>query len=248
MENDVLALWQQYVKTKDALMRERLIMHYIPLVEKIANRVVQWVPSCVDPQDVYAYGTLGLISAIEKFDPSVGVKFESFASWRIKGEILDFLRTQDVLSKQQRARLRRLWQAYESLEQEKGSSISESEVAQELGCSIEDVWELLRLNNLSHSLSLDMPIGEDFALKDIVGYELDLANRIDKKLVIEKIEQVVSQMDQKAQKILELYFMEDLKLKQIGELLGISESRVSQILSKVLFDIKRKLRQEGIEL
>ncbi len=242
---DVSALWQKF-REGDSQAREELIYHYIPLVEQVVNRFSPFLPKSVEVQDLISYGIVGLISALERFDPSKDVKFETFAYWRIRGEILDFLRRQDIVPKQQRMKIRQVRDKYLELGVVPGDQEGEEKIAQELGMEVEEVREAIKLSHLGNLISLNESIGEELVLGDAIASHRDPYQEIDRQLLKDRLVELMGELDERSRLILDLYFNHDLTLKEIGEVLDLSEGRVSQLLSSSLFFLRIGLEREGV--
>lgn len=245
MDNSVEQLWNRFKLKGELSARDELIYYYVPFVERIAHKYFIWLPRSIDYEDLIASGIIGLISAIDRYDVNSDVKFESFAFWRIKGEMIDFLRSRDVLSKGQRMKIKQLEKVVMQLEQEM-DVVKEEDIAERMHCSLEEVEELMRLSLLSGTVSLSDPISDELCLEDVIREDKDIVEEIDTKLIYEAVLTKIENLSDKEKKILHFYFVEGLTLKEIGSLLSISESRVSQILSRVLFVLKSGLKKEGI--
>ncbi len=238
-------LWRRFKLEGDEKARDELIYYYIPFVEKIAHKFFIWLPSSVDREDLISNGVLGLITAIDRFRLDTEARFESFAFWRIKGQMLDFLRSKDLLSKNQRIKIKKMEDAFGDLEKD-GQVPTEEAIAEKLGCSIEEVLELMKLSCLSQTIYLSDSLGEDFSIEDTLGDERNPVDEIDKRLIYEQVLDRIKGFSEKEQQILQLYFLEGFTLKEIGEILSLSESRVSQMLSRILFVLRQDLKKKGI--
>ncbi len=242
---NVAVLWQRF-REGDEQAREELICYYLPLVQQVVNRFAPFLPHSVEVEDLISYGIVGLISAMERFDPDKNVKFETFAYWRIKGEILDFLRKEDIIPKHQRVKIKQVKNKYLELGILPGDQEGEERVAEDLGMDLEEVKEAIRLSHLTNLISLNESIGEEIMLEDAIPSPGDPYEKVEKRLVREFIENLISKMDKRQQVILDLYFNEGLTLREIGQILDLSEGRVSQLLSASLFFLRMQLEKEGV--
>ncbi len=244
MEHKRLALWKKFKENGSEKVREELILEYMYLVEMIVSRMISWLPASVEKCDLISYGVLGLISAVDRYDLGSGVKFETFAYWRIRGQILDFLRSQDILSRYQREKIKRLHKAMDTLEIAEDSTKLVEELSTKMGCSVEEVYDAMKMDYLGHIISLYEKVDEDRDLIDVISAGENVYEFIEDKMLISWIEELINQLDSRQQKILELYFVEELTLKEIGEILGISEGRVSQILTSTLLWLRKRVEKE----
>ncbi len=237
-------LWVKYSKTKDFEIRQRLIVNYLELVKFVAGRVSLQVGNYVDYDDLVSFGTFGLIDAIDKYDYSMGNKFETYASLRIRGAILDNIRKQDWVPRSVRQKNKLLQNAYMEFENENGREPTDKELASMLDMSVEHVNEILAKTKISNFVSLDeyaeqnndeLPSAEDKRQLSMPEKELD------KKEMIKELTTAIEKLTEKEQYVVSLYYFDDLTLKEISKILEVSESRVSQIHSKALFKLENKL-------
>lgn len=251
----VLDLWADYAAARSEPARNALVVHYLPLVRRVTDRMLGGLPASVDAQDLYAEGHLGLIEAIERFETGRDVKFETFAQWRIKGAVQDYLRRQDWLSRATRDRLKAVERAIVALEQRLKRTPSDDEVAAQLtrdGDQQAEAWsgaqvrEALGHYTTSHLASLD-----DLAPRpggDAYGEVADTGAAPDEettgRLQQGEARLAVGELGERERQLVALYFYEELTLADIGRILGVTESRVSQILKKVLITLAGKLDEE----
>lgn len=243
-------LWAEYTATRNLQTREKLLTKYIPLVKYVAGKMMFSLPACVDYNDLLSAGVMGLIGALERFKPEQGVKFETFVLPRIKGAILDELRTLDWAPRSLRSKARMVEKVSEQLEKELGRSASNQEIANKLDMKIEDYGGVLLELSKASLLSLDGSRAED---NDQITSMYDLLENSQsdnpyfslehieiKKLLIKAIEG----LNEQEKIVMALYYYEELTLKEIGQVLSITESRVSQIHSKALDGLKGALESE----
>lgn len=243
-------VWREYKKTKDIKLRNKLIVFYAPLVKYIAGRVYSHLPKFVSVQDLISSGTLGLIDAVEKFDLGKGVKFETYAARRIKGAILDFLRSMDWVPRNLRSLAKEIEEAYNNLEGKLHRTPTDEEVAREIGVSSEKLQSVLSQLSYSSILALDEMVqardGEDevsllSAIEDTKSPQP--AERYEEEEKKESLLQAVKSLPERERKIIVLYYYRGMTLREIGEILGVSESRVSQLHAKALFRLRNYLRR-----
>ncbi len=246
----IYTLWHQYTTTRDLETREKLLTKYLPLVKYVAGKMMFSLPSCVDYNDLLSAGVMGLIGALERFKPEQGVKFETFVLPRIKGAILDELRTLDWAPRSLRSKARMVEKVSEQLEKELGRSASNDEIANKLEMKIEDYGGVQLELSKASLLSLDGSRVEDneqiTSMYDLLentqsdNPHYSLEHIETKKLLIKAIEG----LNEQEKIVMALYYYEELTLKEIGQVLSITESRVSQIHSKALGGLKGVLESE----
>lgn len=243
-------LWQKYATTRCLETREKLLTKYLPLVKYVAGRMMFSLPTCVDYNDLLSAGVMGLIGALERFRPEQGVKFETFVLPRIKGAIIDELRTLDWAPRSLRSKARMVEKVSEQLEKELGRSASNYEIANRLNMRVEDYGGVLRELSKASLLSLDGSRVEESeqvtSMYDLLENEQSdnpysrLEHTETKKILVEAIET----LNEQEKIVMALYYYEELTLKEIGQVLSITESRVSQIHSKALGSLKGALAKE----
>lgn len=240
-------LWRRFRTCGDQEAREQLILHYAPLVKRVVGRLGISESAPLDFQDRVSHGMLGLIEAIDRFDPQRGVAFETFATSRIRGAILDALRSLDHVSRSVRRRAGEIERAFAELRARFGRMPSDEEVADHLGITLESYHKVLDQANLIF-LSLDSPVsdlhgGDDMilgeALEDPAGY--DVAAAIEERDLYTALEAALRELPQREQIILSLYYHEELTVREIGEVLNISTTRVSQLLGRAIMALRARL-------
>jgi RNA polymerase sigma factor for flagellar operon FliA len=246
---DTGSLWRQYKSTRDQAIRDRLILTYAPLVKYVAGRLGSGLPAHVDEGDLVSYGLLGLIGAIERYDPDRDVKFETYAIARIKGSIIDELRAMDWVPRSVRSRAREIERAIADLESKLGRAPTDEEIAGKLGISQEELDESLSEISRSSIAALDElwtvqgSSGDQVALIDTIedtqGPEPQSA--LDQSEVKEMIADAISRLPEREKLVITLYYYEELTLREIGEVLGVTESRVSQLHTKAILRLKARL-------
>jgi RNA polymerase sigma factor FliA len=241
-------LWQEYRKSKDQELRDRLILTYAPLVKFVAGRVGASLPSHVDEQDLVSYGLLGLIGAIERFDPDREIKFETFAMARIRGAIIDELRSLDWVPRSVRTRARQIERAIAALEKELHRAPTDEEIAKKLGVTEEELDDSLLEISRSSVGALDelwapSAGGDSIALIDTIEDETgpDPEVSLEQTEVREALAEAISELPEREKLVVTLYYYEELTLREIGEVLGVTESRVSQLHTKAILRLKARL-------
>ncbi|HEV2070850.1 MAG TPA: RNA polymerase sigma factor WhiG [Acidimicrobiales bacterium] len=241
-------LWADYKDSDKAELRDQLIVHYSPLVKYVAGRVAAGLPPNIEQADLVSNGIFGLIDAIEKFEPERGFKFETYAISRIKGAILDELRSIDWVPRSVRLKARAIEQAYTKLEAERHRSPTDMELAGELDMSEVQLQRALGQISFVGLVALDEILlvsgdrGETLTLGDTVA---DPAAGPMATYEVEEMRQIladaINQMAEREKLVLTLYYYEGLTLSEIGQVLGVSESRVSQIHTKSVIHLRAKL-------
>jgi RNA polymerase sigma factor for flagellar operon FliA len=247
-ETGIAALWTDYKESASRDARDRLILHYSPLVKFVAGRVGVGLPQSVDQADLVSYGVFGLIDAIEKFEPQRGFKFETYAISRIRGAIIDELRSYDWVPRSIRAKARSIERAYSKLENELRRSPTDKELAEELGLSEEDLASTLSQISFVGIIALDEAItgerGDGSTLGDTIAdragdpleaYEAEETKRI--------LADAINRMPERERLVLTLYYYEGLTLAEIGDVLGVTESRVCQIHTKAILQLRSRLTE-----
>ncbi|UTR10843.1 FliA/WhiG family RNA polymerase sigma factor [Evansella sp. LMS18] len=240
--------WNQWSEG-DESAGDRLVEAFLPLVEYHVKRIGAALPKSVQVDELRSHGMLGLYDALRKFDHTRELKFDTYASFRIRGAIIDGLRQQDWLPRSLREKSKKIEQASELLEQKYGRYVSAGEVAVYLGLSEEEVLQAMNESYLSHQLSIDETAqdsekDETFTAAIPDNRTLTPEQELDKKARIEELAEVIKTLNEKEQTIISLFYFEELTLTEIGELLNLSTSRISQIHSRCIFKLQQKLRKE----
>jgi RNA polymerase sigma factor for flagellar operon FliA len=244
---DVQTLWRRFRATNDQQVRDRLILTYAPLVKFVAGRVGSGLPSHVDDEDLMSYGLLGLIRAIERYDPGREVKFETYAIPRIRGAIIDELRAMDWVPRSVRGRAREIERAIGELEGRLGRAPTDEEIAQRLGLSQQELDESLGEISRTSVVALDelwsVSGGDQVALidtlEDTTGPSPQSA--LAETELKEAIGEALARLPEREKLVVTLYYYEELTLREIGEVLGVTESRVSQLHTKAVLRLKASL-------
>lgn len=247
-------LWQEYKRTTERGTRDQLIVLYSPLVKYVAARVAVGLPQHVDSADLVSYGIIGLIDAIDRFDPVRQVKFETYAIPRIRGAIIDELRAIDWVPRSVRAKARALEQAYATLEATLLRTPTDAEVAAELDMSEKDLQDVLRQLSFVGVAALD----EVFSVSGERGQRTSLGDTIpdatpgpaavfDEKESKEILAEAIMHLAERERTVLSLYYYEGLTLAEIGEILGVTESRVCQIHTKAVLQLRARLSDRSAD-
>lgn len=242
-------LWRRYKGTGDDRLREQLILHYSPLVKYVAGRVSVGLPPNVEQADFFSSGVFGLIDAIEKFDPERSIKFETYAISRIRGAMIDELRALDWIPRSVRQKARAVERAYATLEATLRRTPSEAEVAAEMGVAVEDlhaVFSQLSLANvvaLEELLHVNADGGDRLSLMDTLedtaaDNPVEIAEDRELRRLLAG---AINTLPRREKTVVTLYYYEGLTLAEIGAVLGVTESRVSQIHTKSVLQLRAKL-------
>lgn len=242
-------LWQEFLQKNSPAAREALILEYASLVKYVAGRVAIGLPPNVDYDDLVSYGIFGLMDAIDKFDPSRGIKFETYAIARIRGAILDGLRSNDWVPRSVRQKAKELERVCLELEHRLGRYATDQELSEALHISIEEFHQLLSEVSCTTLGSLDEiwmtrnSEEENVRVLDLVENEgsMDPEIQIEVAELKEALTKAIDALSERERMVITLYYYEGLTLKEIGEILNISESRVSQIHTKAIFRLQGRL-------
>ena len=251
--DETQSLWLEYRRTGDQRLRDRLVLTYAPLVKYVAGRLGSGLPAHVDEGDLVSYGLLGLMGAIERYDPGRDVKFETYAIARIKGQIIDELRAMDWVPRSVRARARDIERAIAALEAKLGRAPDDGEIAGRLGITTEELEESLGEIARSSIAALDElwtvsgSGGDQVALIDTIEDESapDPQTTLSRTEQKEAVADAIARLPEREKLVVTLYYYEELTLREIGEVLGVTESRVSQLHTKAILRLKAHLATAG---
>jgi len=245
---DVSALWARYKNDQESDARDELILNYSPLVKYVAGRLASSLPQSVDTADLISYGIFGLIDAIEKFDLSRAIKFETYAIARIKGAIIDELRAMDWVPRSVRSRAREIEQAYVALENELRRVPSDQEVADRMGITLKEFQAILAKLSYTSVVSFEelWVGGERDDTQSAIGSIKDESAE-DPVAIFESVEikdilaEAIDRLPEREKTVIALYYYEGLTLKEIGQVLGVTESRVSQLHTKAVLRLRARI-------
>jgi len=242
--------YKQSNQSVDSKLRDQLIMDYAPLIRFVAQRISARLPSNIEIDDLISAGVIGLMDAIEKYDPSRDNKFKTYAEFRIRGAILDELRSQDWVPRSVRDKAKRVERTFAELEQKLGRTATDTEVSTQLGMNLNEYYEMISKVKAVSLLSVD---------------ELTIHNQHEKRSLLECLENLnaknpftqlksksirkllmtnIEQLPEKQKLVLSLYYYEELNLKEIGKILDVTESRVSQLHTQAVERLRTKLKTE----
>ena len=237
-------IWEKYTKNPTQEMREQIIIEYAPLVKIVAGRLSMYLGGNVEYEDLVSYGVFGLIDAIDKFDTNKDVKFETYASLRIRGSILDQIRKMDWIPRTVRQRQRKIDEAIKSLEARTGKTPTDEMLAEELGVSGEELlsWQSqLKVTNVV-SLNEFVESGNEPVMDAKGNFRFAQPEEVIAETELKRmLKDAMQLLTEKEQKVILLYYYEDLTLKEISRVLEVSESRISQLHPKALQKMKKKM-------
>ncbi|KIL50496.1 RNA polymerase sigma factor SigD [Jeotgalibacillus alimentarius] len=241
--------WQMWTASRDSHAGDMLVQRYMPLVQYHVQRISAGLPKNVSRDDIKSLGLMGLLDALQKFDPTRDLKFDTYASFRIRGAIIDGLRKEDWMPRSAREKAKKVDAKIEELEQQSLRHVNAQEVAAALDMPVEEVYQITQEHLFANVLSMDDQSGDQddsettaFTLKDqntVLPEEQLVKNEL-----LQDLAGVISQLNEKEQTVLSLFYTEELTLTEIGEVMNLSTSRISQIHSKCLFKLRKLLASE----
>lgn len=245
--------YKQKKRGIDGKLRDQLIMDYAPLIRFVAQRISARLPSNIETDDLISAGVIGLMDAIEKYDPGRDNKFKTYAEFRIRGAILDELRSQDWVPRSVRDKAKKIEKTYSLLEQRLGRTVTDSEISDQMGIDLDEYYDMVSKVKAVSLLSID---------------ELNSSNQNDKRSLLESIEgpgakspfsnldsknirnllmSTIDTLPEKQKLVLSLYYYEELNLKEIGKILNVTESRVSQLHTQAIEKLRMRIKDEVSE-
>lgn len=241
--------WERFKGSADPRAREGLIVHYSPLVKYVAGRVGVGLPKNVDPSDLISYGMFGLIDAIDKFDPERGIKFETYAVNRIKGAILDELRALDWVPRSVRARAREIQRSLAELEHRLQRSASDEELAAHMDTDVETLQnrlgEIAALGFVALDETLDGAERGSASLGDVIAdpKAIDPLGTFEQHETRFVLVDAINRLPERDRLVVTLYYYEGMTLAEIGDVLGVTESRICQIHTKSVMSLRNRLME-----
>jgi RNA polymerase sigma factor for flagellar operon FliA len=240
--------WKGYAETRNAKDREQLLVQYLPLVRRTATRLITTLPRHVRLEDLISAGTLGLLSSLDSFDPSLNVRFETFAVNRIRGAMVDSLRELDWVPRSVRQKARQLDKTVEALTHKLGHVPSDTEIATTMGLSPDDYWKLVYETHAAVLISFDESLwadrGEAAMLTDLAADTRTPSSqdKLEEAELCDMIVRRLKDLPDQEKLVLALYYYEELTFREIGQVLDLTESRVSQIHSKAVADLRSAVK------
>lgn len=233
---------------EDSLSREQMIIKHLPFVKRIVNGIAAHIPRSVETEDLINAGVIGLIQAVERFDPTRNNKFATFATFRIKGAVLSELRNRDFLSRTHRKKIREMEKTCFKLEQKLGRQAHDDEVAEELGLDFERFYSIKRMSKISFVSFEEIGCYHQEERTEIMNGLFNIENGSEDALALTKLKELknavakaIEFLPKKEKLIVALYYQDELTMKEIGKVLDLTESRVSQLHSKVIMSIRKRL-------
>jgi RNA polymerase sigma factor FliA len=252
VDSAIAALWREYKDTGGEHLRERLILHYSPLVKYVAGRVGVGLPPNIEQADLVSYGIFGLIDAIDKFDLDRAIKFETYAISRIRGAIIDELRSIDWIPRSVRSKAREVEKAYAALEAKLRRTPSEAEVAEELGIALADLHAIFSQVSYVNVVALDELLGagqergDKLSLVDTLEDPRaeDPVSAFETEETKHLLAKAINLLPEREKIVVTLYYYEGLTLAEIGQVLGVTESRICQMHTKAVLQLRGKLADQ----
>jgi len=246
-------LWRRYRSDGDEKARERLVVAYSPLVKYVAGRLSSGLPAHVEEADLISYGLGGLISAIQRFEPEREIKFETYAIPRVRGAIIDELRTLDWVPRSVRARAREIERANAKLEHKLQRAPTDEEMSADLGIEVSEFQDsLIQISNstiaaLDELWTVSDSSGDQVSLLDTLEdpHAADPAAAADATDLKDRVADAIARLPEREKLVIALYYYENLTLREIGEVLGVTESRVSQLHTKAVLRLKSRLQGDS---
>ena len=245
------SLWEDYERKKDPKIREQLIVEYAGLVKIVAGRLGMHLGYAVEYDDLVGYGIFGLIDAIDKFELTKGVKFETYASLRIRGAILDQIRKMDWIPRTLRQKQKRLEQATVDLESRLGRIATNEELAAEMDITLEELEGLVNQTQIASLVSLDEYLEQGSEVRVETGNKprFEQPEQVMERQELKRmLAEAIGSLNDNEQKVIAFYYYEEMTLKEISKILGVSESRVSQIHTKALKKMKDTLGEGNMDV
>lgn len=242
-------LWQKYSRSRDEATKQELVLAYLDLVRQLSGRLAVKLPGCMNREDLESCGILGLLEAIDKFDPGMGISFETFAYRRIQGAMYDEIRKANWIPRTTWQKLNNLYQIREKMEKSLGRSVSDQELAEEMGTTVQEIHKLSsQLSRLTYLSLDDTPAEEEDDTVRFVDMLPDPSSPDPLQVVCEgndkeTLIKAIKLLGERDRLILALYYQEELTLKEIGEVLEVSESRVCQLHRRAIARLRKKLAE-----
>lgn len=236
----------------DHLARNEIIAEYLPYVNRIVHRIATHLPATVEVDDLINVGIIGLIQAIERYDPSRDNKFMTYAVFRIKGAVLSELRSRDFLGRTTRQKIRSLEKAYLKLEQELGREVKDEEVAREMDVDLDQFYQIKRMSSISfvsfEEIGATSKEQKESVLHEMMGdvHHDDALTMTTIKEIKTRLAKHIQELPEKEKLVISMYYSDEMTMKEIGMALEITESRVSQIHSQAVLRLRNKLRKDGV--
>ncbi len=245
-DQDIRCIWERYVKEKTVELKNELVLHYLPQVKSIVLRLMPTYKAYSNYDDMLSCGILGLMDAVEKFDLKRDVKFEYYAAMRIKGEIIDSIRKQDWAPSSLRRKIKAISNAFYELETRLCREPTDKEVADHLEIGEEELQEALGKSQMFNIIHFEEMIQNDVWEQNIQTQQESLEEQVEGKEMVEILGRIIDNLPEKEKLVVTLYYYEEMTLKEVAGVLGVSESRVSQIHSKAVMKMRTKMQFAGM--
>ncbi|HWJ77329.1 MAG TPA: FliA/WhiG family RNA polymerase sigma factor [Niallia sp.] len=240
--------WESWITSKDTEAGNQLIKKYMPLVSFHVQRISVGLPKSVSREELTSLGLMGLYDALQRFDPKRDLKFDTYASFRIRGSIIDGLRKEDWLSRGTREKSKKIEAAIEKLEQKLMRNITAKEIADELEITVEEVYATMNEHFFANVLSIDEQLNDSdekesqsFSIRDDKTEIPE--DKVLKDELVQEMAQKIKELNEKEQLVISLFYKEELTLTEIGNVMNLSTSRISQIHSKAIFKLRHSLEK-----
>lgn len=238
--------WQGDSSTKD-----QLVLQYLPYVKNIVQRIHSQLPIGVEEDDLTNVGVIGLIDAIDRYDPTRGVKFTTYAAFRIRGAVMGELRSRDVVSRTNRSKIRQLQNTYADLEFKMGRDVQDSEVADAMGIELDEFYQIRKMASLTFVSFEDMGLFSQEDKNDVIDFMSGSGNEdpfqmTGMKEMRNATGDAIEQLPEKEKIVISLYYWDELTMKEIGKVLELTESRVSQLHSQAIVHLQKAMRKKGL--
>lgn len=247
-DKEIELIWEQYALSQSPEIKKTIILHYASLVKYIAGRMNMYLGQNVEYDDLISYGVFGLIDAIDKFDLTKNVKFETYASLRIRGAIIDNIRKMDWVPRSLRQNQKELEKAYAQLENTLGRPATDQEMMTFLNITEEEFHDLIKKTSVATLISLEQYIEQGQPTESLTSLDSDEDHPegyMEKLEIQEMLKGAIDQLPPREKKVITLYYFEELTLKEISLIMGVSESRISQLHTKGISKLKGKLGERG---
>ncbi|MDL2220618.1 FliA/WhiG family RNA polymerase sigma factor [Eubacteriales bacterium OttesenSCG-928-N14] len=242
---DVGQLWQAYQANPDNNLeyKNELVLRYMHLVRSIVYRMLPTYEGYSNYDDLLSCGVLGLMDAISKYDAKREVKFEYYASMRIKGEIIDHIRKQDWAPSSLRRKIKQISDAYSALENQLERTPTDYELAEHLGMDDDELQRIMEKTHMFNVVHFESMLSDNYPLSNAIQDKDELPDeRVENKELVSILGQMIDELPEKERLVVSLYYFEEMTLKEIAEVMGVSESRISQIHSKVILKLRNKMQ------
>ena len=248
---ELAELYQGKEWQRDGSSKDQLVLQYLPYVKNIVQRIYAQLPSGVEEDDLTNVGVIGLIDAIDRYDPTRGTKFTTYAAFRIRGAVMGELRSRDVVSRTSRSKIRQLQNTYADLECKMGRNVQDSEVAEAMGIELDEFYEIRKMASMSFVSFEDMGFFSREEKDDVLsllagsnnGDPFQLAGM---KEMRNAAAEAIEQLPEKERIVISLYYWDELTMKEIGKVLDLTESRVSQLHSQAIIRLQNAMRKKGL--